>query len=480
LGCGFKACSFGNFWVCEYAQGGNIVGRRPYTAAKKRSVDGEDGFEGLFERQACNSTCGAHASCVNGFCECDFGWDGDGFSCNRTDPLFLNGFEIVAGTEDWAVVGEEMLPVALEYSALSSETPNVVHWMYSEGYTALTSCTVSVSILPDYYTSKFDLCLKYIDANNMICFRYEKVKGRVVVVVAQNGKKTIGEFGWKYVWTNSDDTYTQFSVEMYQNVFTVSVGGTRLGAVKITGTSADFDISTFSGGVALSTHGVISFSELFSRTKTRLVITLVGCLTEAEFKQKIADLLGINPTQITDLVVGNCNKRQGVEIAFTIVGENAVTSQMLSADLMEMVQTSDPALAQNGITAQSITPAPDVSSAPADAVEFSVAEGALTAAGLTAGAIAGIAIGSVVFAALAASAAVGGVYVFRRRRASRKESHASDDTSDIATTTAEEGDKVEMKAAKSKPKGAGPNVYDFDPETITSITARAPPRKVKP
>jgi len=501
LGCGFKSCGFGNFWVCEYGKGGNYVGQRPYAAAKRSIMD-----DGLMERGVpCGSvTCGTNAFCLNGACECNDGFNGDpNVSCNTTnDPLFINGFEVVKGTDDWTVLMDDTAAAAIEYSNPVPSSENVIHWLDSEHYTDVTDNTISVGVIPDQYDNQWGLCVRYKDAINMVCFNYQRIKPKMSVVVTANGAVQNFEMtGWvpyacPAVDPDANDTIpTHMNVDMLNNYFTVSIGGTKLGAVKISGVELNF-----AGGVALSANGVTTFSELFSRTRKRLVITLIGCLTADQFKAKIASLLGISVNQILSVNVKGCNKRQGnAEVSFTLEGENAVTAEDLSAEMVQMVQTSDPALAQNGLSVQSIAPSTEaLSTIPADAVEIVVGEAAV-AAGLSAGAIAGIVIGSIAGAALVGAAGVGGVYAYRKIQ-QNKEKQRDNSSSDIPTEVEVKGTKVEVKSSRdkktessevevkdtkiemkpAKPKAAGPNVYDFNPETITSITARAPPRKVKP
>jgi pathogenesis-related protein 1 len=466
LGCGYKACSFGHFYVCNYGAGGNIVGRRPYAKAGKRSIE---------ERQAaCSPSCGLNAVCdpTDNTCDCADGYAGDGYNCTVSDPLFLNGFEAYDGVEDWALVQDDNTTSELVYAG---DTPSVMNWIPSGKYVSKSKTVIGVTIKGDVDSNGWGLCSRVKDKSNMACFVYDTASKKFKVNVVLEGKEYTNDLGMNFDWPaivpgdDAEQTPVAVSVAMQSNVFSLSVNGRPIGRPVI------IPFFPFSGTAGLKSSGPVAYNTLFVTSQRRLILTLVGCLSADQFKAKLATILGINAALIKNVVVAGCNstKRQdSSEITFTLEGEDFTSADQYADQLVDMVSTSDPALSTNGVQATSVAEAP-AEAIPAEAASFSLEATIGTAAGIGAGAVAGIVIGAVAAAGLVAGGTVAAVK-YREPIAAKFRQMTNRETAAPAEIEVEKGTSPPIK---KKPKGATVDLYDFNADTITSITARSPPRQ---
>jgi len=268
-----------------------------------------------------------------------------------------------------------------------------------------------------------------------------------------------------FAWPeDADESFVSLKVQMRGFYYTLSVNGARVGpTIRIP------QISEVKASAALRTSGPASYQTLYVSSERRLLLTLVGCLTPVELANKIASILGILPSQIVDIVApacGNTTKRQTEVVSFTIVGDTLASADSLATNLGNMVSAGDPVLAQNGLQASNLVNAP-AQAAPVGAVEFVAV--LPVAAALSAGAIAGAVIGSIVGAAAIGGGVVAGV---KYREKIMEKFRKNPAPADVEVTM-----EKPQQVPKKKPKGATVDLYNFDPDTITSITARAPPRK---
>lgn len=240
------------------------------------------------------------------------------------------------------------------------------------------------------------------------------------------------------------------------NRATVLINGANFGTYNLQG--------NIRGSVGLfSISGTAQFNETLIATSSTLRISLVECLTAQQFASKIAGILGISVTQVQNIgVTSNCQKRQvaaaeGNIYTFTLVGSESASSEALASQLTTQLSINHPSIVGNGITALSAF-TPVVLPLEAALVTTLPVFGA-TAAGLSVGAIVGIALGAAAFVALVAAVVYG---AFRFHNA-RKEKSTN---------------QVEMAPTAATRNYIPKNGVDLMGPKRTSITGRSPPQNI--
>jgi len=264
------------------------------------------------------------------------------------------------------------------------------------------------------------------------------------------------------------NTWTNMTLTIQtQNLVTLSVGGVTWGPL-----SKD-DTGTFAGAVGfVSYNGPASFRVAELATQTQLSAQLVTCVSTGEFVQRLASILGVTTAQITDVTittpcVGAKRQAFGTSFSFALIGTDTVSSGALAGQYLSKVANNHVSLDANNLGTASATAAPPATGGfPISALVSLIAVGV----GLTAGAIVGIVIAVTVGTAAAAG---GGATAYRVKTGHWplihlwKPAEPKDDF---------DKHKENPKETRKKPKGATVDLYNFNPDDITSITARSPPR----
>jgi len=195
-----------------------------------------------------------------------------------------------------------------------------------------------------------------------------------------------------------------------------------------------------------------------------------SCDNTIDLASRLPIILGLKYSQLTTANNLVCTTKRDAaapaELTFEVAGSNSADVDSLQSSLESMADTASEISADSEVI---MVAAEDVGTAflaEEVAVDVAVdvapaAAGAAAAEGVSAGVVAGAVVGGVVGAAVLAGAAI----VVRKKVATRK------------TSTPQKGSAAEPAAAQ-KPKGAGANVFDFDPTNHTSITGRTVASKV--
>jgi len=354
-------------------------------------------------------------------------------------------------TTGWTAVGSagtRLTGDQLEQSEVSAG-PNVVRWKDSELLFDSSSTTYTVDTMRTADTSEVGVVFGIDTAGNYWSLTYTAT--RVLLT------------GW------TPTTYTKYRVDAGKsfptNVFittkvrianqdtvTFWLGATQYGPYKLNG-------GTFVGAVGLITLAATGrFQDPQIQTSTRVVLALTACDTPDNVKSKLSNALNVPPSQFSD-VQGTTpcgGKRQGSFSAFavTVEGTPEVSSQAVASQLSSLQSANHISLSANGVGMSSVQTAPLategalISTLPIEEVV------AIAAAGLSVAVIAVIVVAAVV---VGAGATAGTVVAVKKLR------------------TPPPPPVVEEPMTTKKPKGV--DLYKFDPESITSITARSPPQQ---
>lgn len=234
------------------------------------------------------------------------------------------------------------------------------------------------------------------------------------------------------------------------------------------------------GSVFVETKQPISFRETYILTKTSLLVTFDGCLSQSDVDSLCAQFSATNCS-----TESNCgHQRQTAELStvvlMTFSSSETVSSETLASQFAQAASSHDSRIAdypsvsniESGQTVASdvpMDPAQATVFTPSGAADGGVVDGAVVSdgnSGLSAGGIAGIAIGSSVAAVgLGAVAVVGaiivGVLIKRKKNAT-------------AFSATNNGSNT-----KDNSINLGPDLFDYDSSNKhTSITRRAPGTEV--
>jgi hypothetical protein len=336
----------------------------------------------------------------------------------------------------------------LEQSEVSAG-PNVVRWQDSDLLFDSTSTTYTVDTMRSAALSEVGLVFG-INGGNYWSFTYTDSK----VLLTGWTPTTYTRYRLDSAKVFPTNVFTTTKVKVTdQNVVTFWMGATQYGPYKLTGGS-------FVGAVGLITlTSTGKFQDPQIQTSTRIVLALTTCDTPDNVKDKLSNALNVPPSQFSDVQgTSPCGgKRQGSFSAFaiTVEGTPQVSSQAVASQLSSLQSANHISLSANGVGVSSVSTAPlgadgvAIETLPIEAVV------AITAAGLSVAVIAVIVVAAVV---VGAGATAGTVVAVKKLRAPKP-----------APVVEEE------PMTTRKPKGV--DLYKFDPESITSITARSPPQQ---
>jgi len=191
------------------------------------------------------------------------------------------------------------------------------------------------------------------------------------------------------------------------------------------------------------------------------VLVLTQCDIVDGVRDRLSSALSVPASQFSDVQGSQpCSgKRQGSfsSFSFNVEGSPTESSQAISSKLSSLQSSNHISLSGNGVGASSVGTAPSgVEATPVEALPIEAAV-AIAAAGLSVIVIAAIVVGSVV---VAAGATAGTVIAVKKLRAPKPEPEA----------------EVPLETPRKPKKGV--DIYNFDPENITSITARGVPQPV--
>jgi hypothetical protein len=352
--------------------------------------------------------CGLNSHCdtATGQCVCNFGFgipdDGNTANCTKSESVFLNAFEPIRGNGDWAVITDETAPSELGHAGERTSDPSIIRWVVAPGYTANAS-SVGAHIRAGPNATEWGLCTGH-SADDLACFVYSASSREIIASVFHDGKETTRKLGMPYEWPTPNDPeddspFVSFSIAMKGHYVTVSIDGKQVGK------AIYMPFLKPNGGAALRASSVVAFSNLFLATSRNLIMNLIGCLTPQEFATSVAAVLGIEPSQVTNVKMegGKCHSPgddRGLSVAFSLIGDGIDTADSLASDLRSKVANKDISLAHNGLHPQNLADDLD-DAAPSEVVEFFP-----TRARISAGAVVGVALGCIAAAAVAVALAV--------------------------------------------------------------------------
>eukprot|EP01137_Pigoraptor_chileana_P025367 Opistho-2@94764 len=445
----------------------------------------------------CTSTNFATCSSTTGVCTCYSGYVQSGSTCIQSAPptpmpaTTIDSYEALAGSQTAFTV--KCVDTACSANSLQMFGPTtslmVLRWKNSATLLSATvETTVSMDVTPLSTATVWGIAGRVVDANSYYFLRYEKAgTAGLYFGIARAGsvtKRLVKSFTWP-----AGETHTLMMIFSGSTIYLQY---------------DDQDLNGFpnlrytTGGVALLGSGNVVYTEGSISTATTATFSLVGCISDTVFKQRVASILGVDVSAVTIKrglgESGRCARDGTSVVTVSIAGTDQMPATHIASALQYHVETASE-LAANfaGADAASIAGVDTVASFEAASpttqalIEGSTAGGNIVAAqsspagegvgtgtgggsggsAVSAGAAAGIAVGCAV--GCAAVAAAVGYKVAEKRTASGGGLGSRTDSQELDLYQRPENG---IEPAKRKPK-QGVDVYDYDTKNKhKSLTAR--------
>jgi endo-1,3(4)-beta-glucanase len=215
-------------------------------------------------------------------------------------------------------------------------------------------------------------------------------------------------------------------------------------------------------------HGILVdketiFDTVFISSPTNVKITLTDCsINNDDVIQKVAQSLGVSPSSIVGLQRFGCSKKKNIlaaeSISFNIVGSQYTGSSLLASKLQQNPPSNfeevEYSTSNTAVDLYGINPVEMV-------LEPTTGLGVVGIVSLVAA-----------IAAVVAGLIVGAVVLIKKKTTIKKPTISPNEDQKPEDQKSEDTESDETPK-KKKPQGASVNIYNLDPNNITSITARA-------